>query len=131
MALDDKVFQSAIAKINKNKLRQSSAVPQVHVFEDPPHLRKQENETTHVIIQPVFSDEVKSEIILENLLNTQHEPSIIEQIISHDENNKKGTEQGTNHGTKRVQNMKIGYIIMIQKMIQIVVQKSVQKIGTM
>jgi hypothetical protein len=39
MALDDKVFQSAIAKINRRKSRQSPIVPIVHVFEDPPHVQ--------------------------------------------------------------------------------------------
>ncbi len=86
MALDDKVFRSAIAKINKIKAKQT-LIPQIQVFEDPPHLKK---EITNSNLHPntpqevINSFETKTTIIHKNILSN----SIVEETHNRTENDK-------------------------------------------
>src|SRR5579872_3281711 len=91
MALDEKTFQSAIAKINKVKAR-SASVAQVLVFEDPPHMRKQ-NDEEHVLNNPILEQADRKEI------TTPEVEKIAPQAYEIQANNK-GTNKGTEHGTK-------------------------------
>lgn len=96
MALDDKVFQSAIAKINKMKSRQSPISSQIKVFEDPPHLKK----------KPEISSDSNSVITeqIEKLSSYKKENSPLAEEKSENENkisiNKLPAKEGTERGTK-------------------------------
>jgi hypothetical protein len=116
MALDDKVFQSAIARINKIKAKQC-IIPQIQVFEDPPHLKKsidqekKENVTPEAANTAAGTKTSMSVNIQSNNFPVKVSESIENEITlaSHnakskipptENSNKKGTEQGTNQGTK-------------------------------
>src|SRR5690348_5241079 len=101
MALDDKVFRSAIAKINKIKARQS-LMTQVQVFEDPPHLKKENVNNQDSVSKLVTLSENQQRADETPKLNAIQTSISIEPNDDHKWGTKKGTKWGTEKGTKNL-----------------------------
>ena len=100
MALDDKIFQSAIARINRVKSKPT--IPQVLVFEDPPHLKKLNKSQQSDDTTSDSTNDKKSAILQPS--DGSYETTLHKDLVLNTSNNddtKKGTKSGTNKGTQK------------------------------